>query len=221
MSGSKTAAGSHLKNTTCSASQPNSFGSLWLSARRGLAFFSGIIALSAFLLLIPLAPMKFSEVQGATTTYTWVQTAASTSYAWNTSANWTSNGSFPNAATSYASFGANITGNQTIYLNQAILVKGITLADAAAITITNGGTATNNLTLSNGSTTNLITVTGTTGQGLQTIAANMTFSSSPPTAVGFVDNGTVGLTVTGLVTYQHHHDRPLRDAPPELVQSPR
>ena len=59
--------------------------------------------------------------------YTWTQTATGT-YTWPTAANWGGSG-FPNGTDDVASLAIDLTGNQTINLDQPIAVGSLLLGD--------------------------------------------------------------------------------------------
>lgn len=80
---------------------------------------------------------------GFAETYTWVPTAAGTTYPWNSTANWSPAG-FPKNPGDVANLNNNIAGAQTILLNEAVSVGTLSLGDStsgfAAMTV-NAGTA--------------------------------------------------------------------------------
>lgn len=124
--------------------------------------------------------------------FTWTPTAAG-AYSWDdASSNWTSG--FPNAADTTADISADIAGDQTISLNQAITTGSLVLNDT-------GASGDGNFTLQAGTGGSLVlqvssgNATVTNSSGTNTISAPVTLSSN---SVFNTASGTT-LTVSGLI----------------------
>ena len=65
------------------------------------------------------------------TAFTWVPSTAGT-FNWNTNATWDQPAAFPNAIGDSGNLNVNISGNQTINLNQGITLKTLTAGDSAS-----------------------------------------------------------------------------------------
>jgi hypothetical protein len=154
--------------------------------RKFLRSFDGLLA------AISLAGFAFAAPSADAATYTWTPTAVGT-FNWNNASsqnNWTSG--FPNALADVANMNINITGNQTVNLNQAITVGSLTIGD-------NNGTQTVTLAPNGGSlafdvssgSANLIR--SAVGTGATTISAPITLNDNLTVSLA---SGTASSTMT-------------------------
>jgi autotransporter-associated beta strand protein len=110
--------------------------------------------------------------------YTWTQTATGT-YTWPTAANWGGSG-FPNGTDDVASLAIDLTGNQTINLDQPIAVGSLLLGDPTSSFFTTtiaagtGGSLTMETSVGDASLSKVATANNVT----DTISANVTLKSS-------------------------------------------
>jgi len=126
----------------------------------------------------------------AQTPQTWLFTAPGTSYNWNDPNSWLPSDGFPNSPGAIANVNVDITGAQTIRLQEPITVGTLNLGDADgshAFTIASG-TGTNSLTFNSGvvdvpAQLNL----GNAGELQQTISAPVELTSDLRVNVGGID----------------------------------
>ncbi len=132
----------------------------------------------------------------ATIAQTWTPTPGG-SFDWNNDANWSA-APFPNAVGATANIDADIAGDQTIQLNQAVTVGTLTLNDT-------GGAPDSSFTLASGTGGSLIlqrssgsaTVTLGSNAGAHFISAPITLNSS---ATFSVNNTGASLTIGGVIS---------------------
>lgn len=137
---------------------------------------------------LPILELERLEERLTPAVYNWLPTAAGT-YNWNDGTNWSGIG-YPNAADDIANIQLDITGNQTIRLNQTVTVATINLGDTV-------GFSTITLAAGTGGSLNLVGMTTVvkTGSGLDAIAANITGLGS------LVKSGSGTLGLSGVNTY--------------------
>jgi len=128
----------------------------------------------------------------------WIRTAAGT-YSWNDSTNW--NNTFPNGATSNsATIATDLTGDETINLNQNIQVSAFpTFGDSTAT----AGAYNNFLIQGNGSFNLTIPATGITSQnGSNTISSAIVLNVATGTTISHNNavDATGSLTLSGGIT---------------------
>ena len=139
--------------------------------------------------------------------FTWINTVTTSPQGWNANGNWSGGTSFPNAMQSVATVNSAISANQTIDLNQAIIIGTLNIGapgGAAAFNVTgNGGTF-----MLNNSPNQALLMQLSTSKG-DTISAPMTVSggllvtnasANPFTVSGNITGATNGITVSGSVT---------------------
>jgi autotransporter-associated beta strand protein len=138
-------------------------------------------------------------------TFTWNQTATSSTYNWNTSANWTGAVTgFPNAAGDVANLNIDIAGNQTIRLRQNITLGELNLGDSNAttpsnISISNASGETFRLIFENVDQPARLNTTGAGSPG-NTISALVELNSDLQVRLG----GSDTLTISGAITTNDH-----------------
>lgn len=138
--------------------------------------------------------------------FIWNQTATSSTYNWNTTANWTGAVTgFPNAAGDVANVNIDIAGNQTIRLRQDITLGMLNLGDANAtmpssFNITNVSGETFRLIFDNGGQPAQLNTTGA-GSPSNTIGALVALNSDLQVRLG----GTDTLTMGGAIATNDHN----------------
>lgn len=135
------------------------------------------------------------------TAQTWTPTSGG-SFDWNNDSNWSAS-PFPNAVGATANIDADLAGDQTIQLNQAVTVGTLTLNDT-------GGAPDNAFTLAAGTGGSLIlqrstgsaTVTLGSNAGAHFISAPITLNSSAAFAVGTSSSLTLSGVISGVGNLQ-------------------
>ncbi|MEZ0276504.1 MAG: autotransporter-associated beta strand repeat-containing protein [Roseimicrobium sp.] len=134
-------------------------------------------------------------------TFTWAQTASSSTYNWNAPANWTGSvAGFPTVAGDVANVNIDIAGNQTIRLRQDITLGVLNLGDAnattlGAINISNLSGETFRLIFDNGALPAQLNTTGA-GAPSNTLSALVALNSDLQVRLG----GSDTMTMSGAIT---------------------